>query len=96
MKSRHMLLLLAITVFLPLKSASAFDFISQNIYGSFLEYDAYFSDGYGNFAGIRMPDGSSTPSLTLNFIVPSIIYQVSEFELVWHGIRMPQPHVMQR
>jgi len=70
MKSRHILLLLAITVFLPLKSASAFDFISQNIYGAFLDGDAFFSDGYGRFAGIRLPDSSSTSQLALSFIVP--------------------------
>lgn len=86
MKSRPRLLLLVITVFLPLKFSMAFDFISQNIYGSFLEYDAYFSDGYGNFAGIRMPDGSSTPSLTLNFIVPEYYIPGERIRIgvAWH------------
>ncbi len=86
MKSRHMILLFAATVFLPLKIASAFDFISQNIYGSFLDHDAYFAGGYGRYAGIRMPDGSSTPSLALSFIVPEYFIPGDRIRVgvAWH------------
>ena len=86
MKTLYLIVSLFASIFLPLKSASAFDFISQNIYGSFLDGDAYFEAGYGQFAGIRMPDGSSTSSLALSFIVPEYYIPGERIRIgvAWH------------
>ena len=61
MRKTYALLILGLASILP-HHALAFGFTSINPAGAFLEGAATFSGGFGQHAGIILPDGSSTSS----------------------------------
>jgi hypothetical protein len=85
MRKTYALFILGLASILP-HHALAFGFTSINPAGAFLEGAANFSGGFGQHAGIKLPDGSSTSSFALGFVVPEdyVPGQQIRVGLAWH------------
>jgi len=85
MINRYALFLFGFALSAP-QSLLAFEFASMNPAGAFLGGAAVYNGGFGQHAGIELPNGSSTSSFALGFVVPDsyVPGQKLRVGVAWH------------